>query len=205
MTVFANVEDLKEAVRTYSATEFFDHFLLGRETPHFDSRKIEFVSEVLQREYGVAPKTSELIVVGSSKLGFALHEKRRDGVVVSPAFRNFDTESDIDLTICSHELFDILWHELSAYLCRENFLPVRHKKLGDYMSYGWLRTDQLPNASPPHLVKCDNLRLACAKVRKNRQRGHPKVNFGIFHDLEHLKLYQTRSIDLCRSALENPL
>jgi len=205
MTVFATVDALKDAVLTHTAEDFFDQFLLGQGTPHFDDDKLGFVSEVLQEEYGVAPHKDEMVVVGSSKLGFALHDKWKDGAVTAPAFRSFGVDSDIDLTICSHELFDILWHELSAFLCRKDYLPVRYKKLGDYMSYGWLRTDQIPYAPAPHLVKCDNLRFACAKVRKNRQRGHPKVNFGIFHDVEHLKLYQTRSIDLCRLALENPL
>jgi hypothetical protein len=205
MTVFANVEDLKEAILGNAPEEFFDQFVVGRETVHFDGDKLDFVSQTFLEEYGVAPSRDQLIVVGSSKLGFALHSKRQGGAEIAPAFRRFSVESDIDLSICSPDLFDLLWHEISAFMCTKRNMPFRQRNLGDYLSYGWLRTDHLPNAPAPHLIKCDNLRFVRGRIRRDRQRGHPKINFGIFHDVEHLKLYQARSINVCRQTLENPL
>lgn len=205
MTVFESIEDLKEALLDNSPEAFFDDFVAGKQTPHFGGDKLDFVSEILHSDYGVAPSRDEMVVVGSSKLGFALHEKRRGRDVVSAAFRAYGPESDVDLSICSPAFFDILWRELSAYACKQNYMPFRHKKLGDYLTYGWLRTDQLPTISSPLLVKCGNLGLARGKVRRDRRRGHPKINFGIFHDIDHLKLYQARSIRSCRISLEKPL
>jgi hypothetical protein len=205
MTVFPTVDALKSALRTNTPTDFFDQFLLGRTTHHFDDDKIEFVKDVLSNEYSINLGKNEIVVVGSSKLGFALHKKIVGGTVAAPAFREFGEESDIDISICSHKLFDVLWHEISSYLSKNSYMPARVKKFGDYMAYGWLRADQIPPEDTSKLVRLSNLRIACSRIRRDRNRGHPKVNFGIFHDVEHLRLYQSRSIGLCKSNLENPL
>jgi hypothetical protein len=205
MSVFTNIPDIQKAILEHSPDEFFQKYVLSQSTQNFSKDKLNFVIEVLSEEYGINLKLEELIVVGSSKLRFALHDKKQDGKLVANAFRPFGPESDIDLSICSPALFNLLWHELSSYVCTQNFMPYRHQKLGDYLTYGWLRQDHIPNVPAPYLNKCDNLRFARGKVRNNRQRGHPKVNFGIFHDAEHLGLYQARSIKLCRKKLENPL
>jgi hypothetical protein len=205
MGLFVNSDALKLAVLNSSPAEFFENYVLGQSTPHFGTDKLDFVSEAINEQYGISPRKDELIIVGSSKLGFALHKKISGGQIVAPAFREFGPESDIDLSICCTKLFDLLWHELSAYMCKQSIMPFRHQKLGDYLTYGWLRQDQIPAAPAPHLIKCDNLRLVRGKVRKDRRRGHPKIDFGLFHDLEHLQLYQTRSIGACRKNLENPL
>lgn len=99
MTVFVKVEDLKEAILGKAPDDFFDQFVVGQETVHFDGDKLDFVSQTFLEEYGVAPSRDQLIVVGSSKLGFALHSKRQDGTEIAPAFRRFSVDSDIDLSI----------------------------------------------------------------------------------------------------------
>jgi hypothetical protein len=205
MVSFINPDTLKQAVLDFSPKEFFDNYILGKNTPHFDGVRLDFVSEAFNEEYGISPKREDLIVVGSSKLGFALHKKMRSGEVVAPAFRAFGPESDIDLSICCSNLFDLLWYEISACACDQAVIPYRHRSLGDYLTYGWLRQDQLPIAPASKLIKCDNLRLVRGKIRKDRKRGHPKIDFGIFHSVDHLKLYQMRSIGACRKSLEFPL
>lgn len=146
-----------------------------------------------------------MMVVGSSKLGFAIHAKKKDGIEVLPAYRPFGENSDIDLSICSPKLFNLLWHEISAYFNTMAKMPYRHRKLGEYLAYGWLRQDHLPATAAPHLVKCSSLRMTRGIIRNNKDRGHPLLDIGIFHDLEHLKLYQTRSILLSKRTLEEPL
>ncbi len=205
MTAFTDIDALKKAILENSPADFFEDFVVRKETPHFGADKLEFVSDIIQNDYGVKPNQNELIVVGSSKIGVALHNKIKEGKIVAPAFRQFGIESDIDLSICCPDFLNLLWHQISAYMCKQRYMPFRYKKFGDYLGYGWLRSDQFPSASAPHLVKCDNLRFALGKIRKDRRRGHPKISFGIFHDIEHLTLYQARSISLCRQNLENPL
>lgn len=205
MSVFASENELKEAILANTPDDFVDQFILGRDTHHFPVEKMEYVAEVFADEYGVGVTKDELMVVGSSKLGFATHDKRKNGTVVSLAYRSFGENSDIDLSLCSPSLFRILWHEISAYYNQMPQMPYRHRRLGDYLAYGWLRSDQLPVATAPHLVKCSNLRIVRSRIRKNRQKGHPMVDIGVFHDMTHLKLYQARSIGASKQKLEAPL
>ena len=84
-------------------------------------------------------------------------------------------------------------------------MPDNLSGVGSYLTYGWLRLDKLPNEDARALVRCQSLKSIRGKVRNDRERGHPKVEFGLFHDREHLELYQKRSLSLCRKILENPL
>ena len=205
MVAFLEVNELKDSLLAMSANDFFDAFVLGVQSHHFGPERIDFVCSVLLDFYGVEIARPEVVVVGSSKIGFALHPKYKDGVKVADPFRAFGPESDIDLSVCSPKLFSLLWHELSEYLYTKGRVPVRTQKLGDYLTYGWLRQDKLPPAEPPYLILCDNLRFARGRIRGDRMRGHPKVNLGIFYDLEHLRLYQTNGITRVRAQVGDPL
>jgi len=81
----------------------------------------------------------------------------------------------------------------------------KFKKLGMYLIYGWLRLDHLPFTQDYKSLLCRKLNVCRSKIRKDRQHGHPKIEMGIYYDLEHLKIYQTRSIRQCKERLENPL
>ena len=136
MAVFQSVREIKDAILNHDAEEFFTRYIVGQQTENFNLDKIKFVIEVIAREYGTDVHEDEVVVVGSSKLGFALHSKRKRDERVLPAFRSFGDTSDIDISICSPSLFTILWHEVSAYLHRSKIMPYRQGKLGDYMAYG---------------------------------------------------------------------
>lgn len=205
MPAFSNVDALKENILKLSADDFFDRYILHEETEHFDSERLNFVAEILTEEYGVTVDRHDLLVVGSSKIGFALHNKMKYGQVVAPAFRSYGVESDIDLSICSESLFKLLWHELSEFACRQESMPYRSGDLGNYLTYGWLRQDHFPKLPGARFIRCEALQTCRGRVRKNRGRGHPKVDFGIFYSMEHLKSYQSRSIRLCKQNLEIPL
>lgn len=205
MAVFKTVDEIKEALTSQAPEEFFNNYILGHHAENFSVDKIRFVAEVIANEYGEKINENEILVVGSSKLGFALHNKKKRDNTVLPAFRSFGEASDIDISICSPSLFTAFWHEISAYLSRSRIMPNRQGNLGDYMAHGWLRQDQLPPYVIRHLVKCGSLKKVCGIVRKDRDRGHPMANLGIFYDIEHLKIYQVRSIGICRDQLEKPL
>ncbi|WP_146036533.1 hypothetical protein [Pseudotabrizicola formosa] len=205
MAVFTDETALKTAMTENSGSAFVDSYILGADTTHFDLNKRRFVSDLINEEYGIQVEAQELVVVGSSKLGFGINEKRLFDGRIAPAYRPFSEFSDIDLSICSPALFNLLWHEISANFHQLSYFPYKCRKLGDYFTYGWLRLDQIPYDVAPRLVKCESLKVLRGKARKDRVNGHPKLNFGIFHDVHHLKLYQLRSVDACRKKLESPL
>lgn len=129
-------EDLKnlttiEVVRkhiTYGNTYVLDHdkyFLLKQKVSnHFD----------------IHP--SEVIIVGSGKLGFSIAES----IVSNPPkyrYRNFGNDSDIDVAIVSHVLFEKIWREVYNYYI-EKGMWSRQDKFEQYFFKGWLRPDMFP-------------------------------------------------------------
>lgn len=205
MAVFTNVDALKEEIATTDPDSFFDERIRLKGTNHFGEERLNFAAAILSEEYGVEISPDELIVVGSAKVGFALHDKVRDKETIAPAFRPYRAESDIDLSICSQKLFELLWHEISEFACSQKYMPYRNGNLGNYLTYGWLRQDHFPKGTGRRLVRCDNLLSCRGRIRRDRTLGHPKVDLGIFYSIEHLKIYQSRSIRLCKQKLENPL
>lgn len=205
MVAFTSVDDLKAALVEQTPDDFYSKFVEGIQTPHFSKEKLEFVSYVIEDFYKISPSLNEMVVVGSSKIGFALHDKFRSGALVGRAFRPYGSHSDIDLAVCSPSLFSLFWHELSRYSCSQSRMPVHHDQLGDYLVYGWLRQDKVPQGGSRIMLNLENLRFVRGRVRQNRTKGHPKFDIAIFYDKEHLRLYQCRSILECRKKLENPL
>lgn len=205
MAVFSDVDELKDKIVASDPEQFFEECVVSECTDQFGVERVDFVANVLSREYSVDVSRDDLVVVGSSKIGFALHDKIKKGEVIAPAFRPYGADSDIDLSICSASLFKLLWHEISEFACRQKYIPYEYKKLGSYLTYGWLRQDHFPRQGDARLIRCDNLLTCRGRVRRDRSLGHPKVDFGIFYSIEHLKFYQARSIRLCKQKLESPL
>jgi hypothetical protein len=203
--LFATVGHLKQAILDEPEADFLEKYVFGATSAKFDQSRIKFAAELISNEYDIHVSPNEIVVVGSSKIGFALHPKFKDRIEVKPAFRPYGEDSDVDLSIFNSELFCLLWHEISALACKKNHIPVRLGDFGNYLAYGWLRLDQLPSGDRGELVRCQGLKTIRGKVRKDRVRGHAKVDFGLFHDRKHLELYQRRSLALCRKRLENPL
>ena len=196
---FDKIDSLKAAIRVEEPSDFFKKYIADVETKHFSTSRIDFVAEVASDEYQIDVKKNDIVVVGSSKIGFALHNKYRNKMIISKAFREYDNNSDIDIAICSPSLFQKIWNELSGFACDQMYLPYRHKKLNDYLLYGWLRPDHFPTDGS--LLNCKKVRTVRGKLRLDRIRGHPKVELALFGSIEQLQLYQTRSIRLCRENL----
>src|SRR5258708_29662172 len=60
------------------------------------------------RRFKIHP--SEVLIVGSAKLGFSIVPDKR--------YRPFGETSDIDVAICSPELFDMFWKDVFDYWSR---------------------------------------------------------------------------------------
>ena len=101
-------------------------YLLGQDA------YFELKAEV-SAQFAVHP--SEVLVVGSGKLGFSIVEGKR--------YRPFGDNSDIDIAIIAPQLFDGIWtnvfdywHEVSSWR--------REQEFRNYLFRGWIRPDKLP-------------------------------------------------------------
>jgi hypothetical protein len=116
--------DVGELVRRYITSG--DCVTLS-ENLYFDLR-----AQVAQ-QFGL--HVAEVLVVGSAKLGFSIVPDKR--------YRPFCETSDVDVVMCSSELFDAFWKDVFDYWSRGE----RWAYLTDFRKYlfrGWMRPDKLP-------------------------------------------------------------
>lgn len=83
---------------------------------------------------------SNIIVVGSAKLGFSIAPRKR--------FRDIQDESDIDVAIIDEDLFDSYWEQLFEFNINVKSRSEReqesYQKFLQYFFKGWLRPDLFP-------------------------------------------------------------
>ena len=80
--------------------------------------------------------TNEVLVVGSSKLGFSIAPRKR--------YRHFSETSDIDVVVVSDVLFDTAWKRVHQYWLDGGYW----ENAGEFKKYlfrGWIRPDKLPD------------------------------------------------------------
>ena len=85
---------------------------------------------------------SNIIIVGSAKLGFSVAPKKR--------YQHFHDNSDIDVVVVSEPLFDQIWWEVHQATVRRIDWPQR-TIFAKYLMRGWIRPDMFPNVSSPRV------------------------------------------------------
>lgn len=197
--MFDDADQLKAEIRALSPEDFFDTHLSGGHSKYFTQDRLAHFCEKFSTIFDIALTADAVTMVGSGKLGFAMHEKKKSGYTLK-AFRPFRAGSDIDLTICNPELFKKIWYELSAHACLQHYMPWRHENLADYVMYGWLRPDKFPKGVA--LTHCDKFYETVGDLRRDRVKGHPGLSVALFFSTEQLKQYQTKGIRACQARLE---
>lgn len=197
--MFKDADQMKAEIQALSPDDFFDIHIIGGYSNYFSVDRLNHFCETFSSIFGVNLTVDAVTLVGSAKLGFAMHEKKKQGYTLK-AFRPFRPGSDIDLTICHPELFKKIWYELSVHACLQNYMPWKHENLADYLMYGWLRPDKFPKGVA--LTHCDKFYETVGALRRDRVRGHPGLSVALFFSAEQLKQYQIRGIRACRARLE---
>jgi hypothetical protein len=78
---------------------------------------------------------SEVLVVGSGKLGFSIAPNKR--------YRHFGDTSDVDVAVASPALFERVWRDLFDYDRAGGDWPDK-EDFTRYLFRGWARPDKLP-------------------------------------------------------------
>ncbi|MFV2949243.1 hypothetical protein [Pseudomonas japonica] len=195
-----DLAELQELIRSSKPDDFVQNKILTNECPHFTLEQLLHVKQSVSEVTGVDIKDNEIYVVGSAKLGFGLHEKKkRDGTIL-PAFRPFDADSDIDIAFASAELFDIVWQEISTFAFTQARFPARINKLGDYLVYGWLRPDHFPRDT--RLLNFDRWNDKIRALGREQILGRRKISGALYRNTEFITKYQARGINTCKKLLE---
>jgi hypothetical protein len=136
--------------------------------------------------------TSEVLVVGSGKLGFS--------IVGSKLFRPFDdNESDIDIAIVSASLFDRIWTEVFDYWGAKQYWP-EEQAFKQYLFRGWIRPDKLPPAWT--FALCQEWWEFFRRLTSQGTYGPYKLRAGLYKSWYFLESYHRACMKSCRTNIE---
>lgn len=133
---------------------------------------------------------SEVILVGSGKLGFSIAPEKR--------YEPFGDDSDLDVAIVSGRLFDNLWYRVFEHRHKnKGRYWTKEKRFKDYLFKGWLRPDYLPSSIPETSDWFEFFR----ELTESMEFGPYKISGGIYKSWKYLESYQQTAVTQCRNTL----
>jgi hypothetical protein len=164
------------------------HITLGPCCIFDEDAHFELKQEVAEH-FDIHP--SEVVVVGSSKLGFSIAPQKR--------YRHFGDESDIDVAIVSPTLFDSIWHSVRRFRRDGGYWP-EFDDFSRYLFGGWIRPDKLPRSRTFPLR--DDWWNFFIELTKSERYGRYKVRGALYRTWLHIEDYQKVCIEDCRQDQE---
>jgi hypothetical protein len=145
------------------------------------------LKEAVAQKFMVHP--NEVVVVGSAKLGFSIAPKKR--------YRQFLSDSDIDVAIVSSALFDRFWVSVYDYSQRgpDPYWQDR-QAFQKYLFRGWIRPDKLPRS--PAFAQRDDWWEFFRMLRHSRRFRHG-ISAGLYKSWHFLETYQQVCIIECKT------
>jgi hypothetical protein len=176
----------------------FREDLLQREVPELVQKHITYgncfklsvdsyidLKSRIAQNFGIHP--SEVVVVGSAKLGFSIAPGKR--------YRPFGEHSDIDVALCSSDLFDAIWKDVFDYWARPEFWLG----LDDFRKYlfrGWMRPDKLPPARS--FTRGQDWWEFFRRLTMEGTFGPYKVRGALYKNWHFLETYQQECVRDCK-------
>lgn len=154
---------------------------------HLDSEAYYRLKRLLSEKWKI--HHSEVIVVGSAKLGFSISPKKR--------YKLFNDDSDIDVAIISSVLFDEFWKSAYSYASDPANLWDRKADFIKYIFKGWVRPDMLPPGDRFPL-KSEWTQFFDG-LTTSREFGSYQIVAGIYRDWQFFEKYQQGGIAHCRN------
>jgi len=181
------VEEFQVALESEADdTSIVQRFLMhGRSYAVDDSQEFEIKRSIAQ-EFSLNVST-DLFVVGSAKLGFSIAPDQR--------WKPFGNESDIDIAIISHDLYQTVWHEVYDYSTSGADWPDK-RQFQKYLFRGWIRPDLLP--SGPTFDFVDRWWAFFQQLKAREIAGPYKIAGALYHDTEFLRKYHAFNVARCR-------
>jgi hypothetical protein len=139
------------------------------------------------QQFGIHP--SEVIVVGSAKLGFSIAPDKR--------YRPFGETSDIDVALCSGHLFDAFWKDVFDYWARGEIwsgLPDFRK----YIFRGWMRPDKLPPTGS--FNRSREWWEFFRSLTSSGDYGPYKITGALYKSWHFLESYQLKCVRDCKAS-----
>jgi predicted nucleotidyltransferase len=168
-----------------SPREICRRFLIFGNCQELFEERYYSLKAAIAEEFHIHP--NEVVVVGSTKLGFSIVPGKR--------YRPFGESSDIDVAIVSPKLFDRVWQEVFEYLSSASSWHKR-AEFAQYFVRGWVRPDKLP--SGPTFRFTDSWFGFFRSLSNSREFGDIPISGGLYRDWLFLERYQEQCIAWCR-------
>ncbi len=159
-----------------------DCYALGKDT-YFELKNQVAI------KFGVNP--TEVVVVGSAKLGFSIAPDKR--------YRIFGDFSDIDVVLCSGPLFDQFWVDVFDYWRRGGFWEGLDQ-FRKYLFRGWMRPDKLPPEKS--FEKSQEWWDFFRHISSTGDFGPYKIRGALYKNWHFLESYQSKCISECKQIEE---
>jgi hypothetical protein len=139
---------------------------------------------------------SEVVLVGSCRLGFRLKRKGRNGERYTPV----QLTSDVDVAIVSARLFDSYWDRVFDLVRRNRDWPVgRGRLFARDLFNGWMTPSQLPNL--PQFNDAVSWAEFFAELSRFRTCGMRTIQARLYRSWHRLEAYQEVMVTECRNEL----
>ena len=187
MTFEERIAAFRENLRSTELQQLVQkHITFGNCFALSEAQYFELKSEVGQK---FSIHTSQVLVVGSAKLGFSIAPEKR--------YRAFGETSDIDVVLCSTELFDQFWEDVFEYWARgESWVGI-----GDFRRYlfrGWMRPDKLPPAKS--FERSHQWWEFFRQQTSSGKFGPYKLSGALYKSWQFLETYQQKCVRDCQLA-----
>lgn len=203
-----DLEEFKHKVKTTNVANLVQEFVIDGHTYFFNEYYTLSDEYNLKKDiaYSLGIHFRDIIIVGSSKLGFSLKPNRETSIYEFNKFK-YDSlsidknlnNSDIDIAIVSSTLFDDKLFELykisSSYTDSSFFSSsYKYKTFAQYVLKGWIRPDKLP--------KKYELSTSILIVKNNLEEKYKiKINFGIYKSWNYLEQYHIDNMNNLKANL----
>lgn len=141
------------------------------------------------RKFDINP--TEVVVVGSAKLGFSIVSGKR--------YRWFGDSSDIDIALCSNKLFDQIWIDVFDYWRRGDFWDELNQ-FRKYLFRGWMRPDKLPPAKS--FARSQEWWDFFRQLASTGNFGNYKICGALYKSWHFLESYQAKCMSECKELEE---
>ncbi|MDS3860554.1 hypothetical protein RIF25_06990 [Thermosynechococcaceae cyanobacterium BACA0444] len=129
------IEEFQQDLHILNSLQVYRKYVLGGTSYALNHDQHYKLREEVCEKFSV--DFSDVILVGSGKLGFSLKRDRRFGL--------FNDDSDIDLAVVSRTLFEKVWEDVFLFKKSKADWP-KSRHFFQYLSEGWIRPDKLPSS-----------------------------------------------------------
>jgi hypothetical protein len=147
----------------------------------------------IARKFDIHP--NDVIVVGSSRLGFSLKKEKR--------FDHLATPKDVDIAIVSEQLFGYFWDMVFDVVRFNPSWPRQRKKNMEFLSSlfsGWITPHRLPSLASFQLAR--DWAIFFNELTQSRVCGIRGVSARLYRDWSRLEAYQEIMVNECKRDLE---